>query len=108
MNKKTEADRILELLRSYHGLPCPLNKVLDLRISQYGRAIHSLRREGYVIKNITMEVVDGKKHTGFRLDSEPEPPRTEQEEIIATSNFHAEERINLATVGKQLCMLGAR
>jgi len=64
-----EEQRIINLLRSAKMIP--LNQILDLRISQYGRAVNSLRKKGYKIINHNLGMVNGKKHTAFELVYEP-------------------------------------
>ena len=51
--RSSQHDKILALLRSYHGEWCPLPEILKLMISQYGRAVNDLRKMGYVIENKT-------------------------------------------------------
>ncbi len=76
----TEEERILQLLRSQKLTP--LNQILDLRISQYGRAIKSLRDKGYIITNHLLEVVNRKKYTGYTLDHEPQEYRPMTQETL--------------------------
>jgi hypothetical protein len=76
----TQHDRLLDLLRSYNGEWCPLPEILKLHIAQYGRVINDLRKgkhggKRYLIENTLIEVVDGQKHTAFRL------PRETQEQM---------------------------
>ena len=60
--------RLMDLLRSYNGAVVPLPKILDLHISQYGRVINDLRKKhGINIKSEFLGVVNGERHTGFRL-----------------------------------------
>lgn len=68
----TQHDKILNLLRAYNGNWCPLPRILDLHIAQYGRVINDLRtgkHDGkcYQIENKLIEIVNGEKHTAFRL-----------------------------------------
>ena len=108
----TQHDRLLKLLRSYNGNWCPLPKILDLHIAQYNRVVNDLRNgkhDGifYNIENKLLEVINGERHTAFRL-LENEPARTEQEEVIAETNRHAEEKINMAIFekNKQFSFIG--
>jgi hypothetical protein len=99
MPKTTQHTRLLNLLRSYNGDYCPLPKILDLHISQYGRVINDLRHgkhDGifYNIENKLLDVVNGERHTGFRL-IEGEPARTEQESAVAHSNLGMETQKNV-------------
>lgn len=67
LNAKRQEAAILRLLLDARGEWVPLWQILDLRISQYGRAIHTLRhRLGFKIENRT-ETVDGVRHSWFRL-----------------------------------------
>jgi len=78
--------RILELLRRYPE-GCPLDKMLELKISQYGRAILQLRRNGYDIKNKFLGIVNKKRHTMFILISEKkEVAQWQEEEVRAAEN----------------------
>jgi hypothetical protein len=68
----TQHDRLLDLLRSYNGEWCPLPRILDLHIAQYGRVIDDLRKgkhggKIYNIENKLLDVVNGQRHTAFRL-----------------------------------------
>jgi hypothetical protein len=68
--QRGQQQRILNLLlqgfRSRRWISLP--EILDLRISQYGRVIHQLRRSGWHIKN-RAEFRDGKKYSWFWLES---------------------------------------
>ena len=44
---------------------------MRLGISQYGARILELRAMGFTIENISLGMVDGVRHTEFRLVSEP-------------------------------------
>lgn len=77
-NAKTQESSILRLLIDARGQWVPLQRILDLRISQYGRAIHSLRHKlKFNIENRT-ETIDGVRRSWFRLlpsrPSHPEQP----------------------------------
>jgi len=94
----TQHKRLLELLQSYHGEWCPLPKILDLHIAQYGRVINDLRK-GKV--NKTKHIIDNYKewHNGewcswFRLrenvnSTAPEPIHTQYQPKLS----FAEQRI---------------
>lgn len=74
-NSRNQEDRILWLLQAAWPNWTP---ALDLaRISlQYGRAIHSLRRQGWQIEN-RLRLVDGVRHGEFRLGSPALPSSKE-------------------------------
>lgn len=75
----TQAEKILELLRSAHGTWVPLPEILALSIAQYSARIFELRRRGFNIQNRT-ETEDGVRHSWFRLVNSapaPEPPKPE-------------------------------
>jgi hypothetical protein len=77
-----QAGRILCLLESAHGAKVPLPKILDLKISQYGARIHTLRHEyGFAGENGHEEGRPG--HTWFRL---VDGPRTRLE-MAATKSI---------------------
>lgn len=48
----------------------PLPRIMDLRISQYGRCIHELRGEGMVIDN-RVEMAGSERHSWFRYVPAP-------------------------------------
>lgn len=97
--KNTQHNRILALLRSYNGDWVPLPKILDLHIAQYGARIKELRNEGYQIENKLLEIVNGEKHTAFRLI---ETPQDELETAVKDNNEIQEKEMNLREVNKQL------
>lgn len=71
----TQTERIVALLRERRGQWVPLTDVLALRISQYSARIFQARHElGLNIEN-RVEIVNGEKHSWFRLveDREPAP-----------------------------------
>lgn len=63
---KNQAERILSLLKSRADQWVPLPEILDLRISQYGARIYSLRKHGHRIEN-RKEHTDSGTHSWFRL-----------------------------------------
>ena len=65
MSRTTQRDRLRLLFEANLSVPIPLPKILELGIAQYGARILELRREGYDIRNDTVDVVDGQKHTAF-------------------------------------------
>jgi Helix-turn-helix domain len=66
IKRKSQSDRLLELLITAHGAPVFLPQILELRISQYGARIRELRDRGFQIEN-EREWRDGKWCTAFRL-----------------------------------------
>jgi hypothetical protein len=63
----SQTARIVELLRSRHGAWVPLPEILDLRIAQFSARIHHARHVlGLRIENRT-EMIDGVRHSWFRL-----------------------------------------
>ncbi len=91
MNRATQAERILTLLRSREWVS--LSDILDLRVAKYSSRITELRHRGYVILNRKEEATDGTVHSWYHLAGEPEPlakpqpasaePRTGQKELFA-------------------------
>ncbi len=65
----------------------------------YLQRLRELRSDGY---KIIKRIKENCKHTFEYSLIEPEPPRTEQEEITARANFLNEDRINQGIRGKQL------
>jgi hypothetical protein len=65
MSRTSQRDKLRLLFEANIGKPIPLPEILSLRISQYGTRILELRRQGYDIRNETVDVVDGQKHTTF-------------------------------------------
>jgi hypothetical protein len=45
IQQKSQEDKLEELFKARPGEWVPLSTILDMRISQYGRAIHSLRHK---------------------------------------------------------------
>lgn len=66
MEKITQQQRILNLLKSRPNEWVPLPQILDLHIAQYGTRIKELRASGHDIKNKT-EWIAGEKHSWFRI-----------------------------------------
>jgi len=87
--KQTQHEKILSLLKSKHEVGLP--EILGLGIAQYNARIKELRVQGYEIINRT-KLVDGVKHSWFRLADEPARPI--QEEEIAIINQHSEQQVN--------------
>jgi len=54
------------------GREVPLSEILSLKIAQYQARLHELRALGFRIPPPRIEVVNGQKHTFYRL--EPDPP----------------------------------
>ena len=68
--RSTQRAQVLALLRSAHGGWVPLPTILALGIAQYNARVFELRRSGYQIENRS-EVVDGSRHSFFRLVEKP-------------------------------------
>ena len=68
--RKTQRDRILDVLTNAHGEWVPLPTILELKISQFGARIKEARALGHQIENKT-ETVNGIVHSWYRLVSEP-------------------------------------
>lgn len=73
-------ERLREMFMSRPFEWIPLNEILDLRISQYGRAIHTFRHKfGMKIENKTLYCKeDGLIHSWFRY-----LPHEKQQEMFA-------------------------
>jgi hypothetical protein len=56
--------KIMALFKARKGQWIPLYDILGLRIAQYGRVIHELRKMGEKINN-RVETVDGQRHSWF-------------------------------------------
>jgi hypothetical protein len=70
-NRPTQTTRLVALLLDRSPQWVPLLEILNLRISQYGARLHQARHEwGLKIEN-RVEIVDGVKHSWFRLVSQP-------------------------------------
>lgn len=80
---RTQRDRILSVLLEAGHEWVPLPKILELGIAQFGARIKEARALGFQIENRT-EMVDGKKHSWYRLvpsaDVKPGAPRVLQAE----------------------------
>lgn len=81
--RRTQRDRILSVLLEAGHEWVPLPKILELGIAQFGARIKEARALGFQIENRT-EMVDGKKHSWYRLAPsahvKPEAPRVLQAE----------------------------
>lgn len=81
-NRTTQTSRIVNLLRSRSPEWVPLPEILNLRISQYSARIHQARHKwGLPVENRT-EIVNGEKHSWFRL---VEAPAAESRTVPKTS-----------------------
>ena len=60
-----QRDRLLCLFQANEGRPVALPVILALGIAQYNARIYELRREGYIIENEIVDIVDGARHTAF-------------------------------------------
>lgn len=66
--KLSQEARLESMFKARPNLWIPLNMILDMRISQYGRAVHSLRnKRGMKIENRTeYDRVSEMMHSWFR------------------------------------------
>lgn len=63
--KLSQKDRLRNLFESRRGQWIPLPEIADMRIMQYGRVVHEIRREGLNIENKT-QFINGVQHSWFR------------------------------------------
>ena len=70
-SRGTQRARLLGLLIDARGREVPLTEIMGLRIAQYAARICELRKLGFRIPRPRIEVVNGQKHTFYRLDSGP-------------------------------------
>lgn len=74
---RNQKQEILNLLKSHPNEWIPVYEIAKIAL-QYNTRLLELRRQGYVIENKLMEVVNGSRHTAFRLvEKEPTPAFTE-------------------------------
>jgi hypothetical protein len=73
-NRPTQTDRIVSLLRARSPNWVPLPEILNLRISQYGARLYQARQEWGLNIESRVEIVDGEKHSWFRLVEEVPKP----------------------------------
>jgi hypothetical protein len=73
MNRESQREQLLSLLRRAHGDWVPLPEILDLRISQYSARICELRKLGHQIENKTARE-NGETKSWFRLVETPQRP----------------------------------
>src|SRR6266404_6239491 len=66
INAKTQRARILRLLIDARGAWVPLPEIMSYA-AQYNARILELRRAGFNIPKPRVEVVNGQKHTWYRL-----------------------------------------
>lgn len=76
-HRETQRDRVLQLLQSYDGRWCPLPKILELNIAQFGARILELRRQGHAIENKQEKDFGGVMHSWYRL-----VPKNEQLSLL--------------------------
>lgn len=62
-----QQQKIYDLLRNHANEWVGLPAILALGVSQYGARVLELRRMGFDIQNKCLGVVNGSKHTAFRL-----------------------------------------
>jgi len=83
-NRPTQTERLVTLLRKRSPSWVPLAEILNLRISQYGARLYQARHEwGLNIEN-RVEIVEGEKHSFFRLVSRPATATRRQEQDLVT------------------------
>jgi hypothetical protein len=86
----SQTAKIVEFLRSRRGAWVPLPEILGLRISQYSARIFEARHKwGLNIENRT-EVVNGKKHSWFRL---AEKPAIERQPAISNPGLFSSQEL---------------
>ena len=71
-SRLTQRSKMLALLLAAQGGEVPLPQI-RLVASQYNARIHELRCLGFRIPPPRVEVVNGQRHTWYRLDSGPPP-----------------------------------
>jgi hypothetical protein len=74
---RTQAARILEILRTAHGDWVPLPTIAGCA-AQYNARVFELRRLGFPIANRT-KLENGVKHSWYRLESQTPPAGAPQE-----------------------------
>jgi hypothetical protein len=82
LNAKTQRARILRLLIEACGAWVPLPEIMACA-AQYNARILELRRDGFNIPKPRVEVINGQKHTWYRLLPSPAP--------ASNSSFSAEK-----------------
>ena len=77
-SRATQRSKILGLLTAARGDWVPLPKILECA-AQYNARIHELRRMGFRIPAPRSKMVNGQKHTWYRIDfGDSAPANTEQ------------------------------
>ena len=66
-NRPTQTARLVALLRERSPRWVPLPEILNLRISQYVARVYQARHEWGLKIESRVEIVDGEKHSWFRL-----------------------------------------
>jgi hypothetical protein len=90
-SRATQRGRILELLIAARGDWVLLPKITDCA-AQYNARIFELRRLGFRIKNRT-QVVNGARHSWFRLEPRPATATSPQERQPVTPTTEQPDRI---------------
>lgn len=65
IKRLSQEDRLERVFKSRPNEYISLSDILDMRISQYGRAIHTLRHKRHMIIDNKTEPVDGETHSWF-------------------------------------------
>ena len=71
-NRPTQTERLVTLLRDRSPSWVPLAEILNLRISQYGARVYQARHQWGLNIESRVEIVEGTKHSFFRLVSRPQ------------------------------------
>ncbi len=78
--------KILALLTDAKGGEVPLPAIKALA-AQYNSRLLELRRAGFRIPRPRMQIINGQRHTWYRLESTPAPSQTQQKPIAPESLF---------------------
>jgi hypothetical protein len=87
-NRPTQTERLVTLLRDRSPSWVPLAEILNLRISQYGARVYQARHEWGLNIESRVEIVEGKKHSFFRLIARPQAagrPESNESAMPATA-----------------------
>lgn len=74
-HRTSQCERLLQLLLENRGRWVPLPEILKVAGSQQSARIFELRRDGWRIENKLLRVVDGARHTAFRIPVEKSQER---------------------------------
>ena len=94
-SRATQRSKILQLLTAARGAWVPLPQIVECA-AQYNARIFELRRMGFRIPAPRSKIVDGQKHTWYRIDLSTDTAAADLSAVLSPSSITFPEFGSLA------------